>query len=70
MDLFRVGSCDLLRLQCQTAVIELILTLIRKNNTVFLPPEHGEGYHLGHARVCATGDPCSQQNIQRHPREN
>lgn len=40
MDLFRVGSCDLLRLQCQTAVIELILTLIRKKNTVFLPPEH------------------------------
>lgn len=40
MDLFRIGSCDLLRLQCQTAVIELILTLIRKNNTVFLPPEH------------------------------
>lgn len=66
MDLFCVGSCDLLCVQCQTAVIELILVLIRKNNTMFLSPVHGEGCHLGHARVHATGVPCSQQNSQSH----
>lgn len=60
----------MLCLQCQTAVIELILTLIRKNNAVFPPPEHGEGFHLGHARLCATGVPCSQKNIQSRLCEN
>lgn len=37
--------------------------LMRKNNAAFLPPEHGEGYHLG---VISTGVPYSQQNIQSH----
>lgn len=64
MDLFCIRSCDLLRLQCQTAVTELILIQIGKNNAVFLPPEHGEGNRLGHAGVCATGVLCSQGRLQ------
>lgn len=46
-DLFCAGSCDLLCLWCQSAVIEFILIPITENNTMLLTPEHREGNHRG-----------------------